>query len=76
MDITGCCPLEPDLSPFSCSAVLEAAAYEKKNEETKMGEPKTRLGLPDLDQSKAAAIGSLRSGVTQAVNDRIGIEPT
>src|SRR5436190_16847358 len=30
-----------------------------------MGRPKTRLGLPDLDQSKAAVIGSLRSPESQ-----------
>ena len=31
----------------------------------KIGRPKTRLGLPDLDQSKAAVIGSLRSPESQ-----------
>src|SRR5437016_2029243 len=31
------------------------------------GKPKTRLGLPDLDQSKAAVIGSLRSPESQRV---------
>ena len=31
----------------------------------KIGRPKTRLGLPDLDQSKAAVIGSLRSSESQ-----------
>ena len=39
--------------------------------------PKTRLGLPDLDQSKAAVIGSLRSpesqrGYRHAINEFIG----
>src|SRR5215471_11488938 len=29
------------------------------------GKPKTRLGLPDLDQSKAAVLGSLRSPESQ-----------
>ena len=29
------------------------------------GKPKARLGLPDLDQSKAAVIGSLRSPESQ-----------
>ena len=33
----------------------------RKLKKRKTGKPKTRLGLPDLDQSKAAVIGSLRS---------------
>src|SRR5947199_10015180 len=33
----------------------------RKPNRRKIGRPKTRLGLPDLDQSKAAVIGSLRS---------------
>jgi len=40
------------------------------------GKPKARLGLPDLDQSKAAVIGSLRSpesqrGYRQAIDEFI-----
>ncbi len=31
----------------------------------RIGRPKARLGLPDLDQSKAAVIGSLRSPESQ-----------
>src|SRR5215471_6288612 len=42
----------------------------------KIGKPKARLGLPDLDQSKAAVIGSLRSpesqrGYTHAIDEFI-----
>src|SRR5215472_8024184 len=42
----------------------------------KIGKPKARLGLPDLDQSKASVIGSLRSpesqrGYTHAINEFI-----
>src|SRR6516162_8500285 len=33
----------------------------RKQKGRKIRRPKTRLGLPDLDQSKAAVIGSLRS---------------
>ncbi len=44
---------------------LEAVVHEKKTEKAKAGEPKSRLGLPDLDQSKAAVIGSLRSPESQ-----------
>ena len=33
----------------------------RKPKKRKIGKPKARLGLPDLDQSKAAVIGSLRS---------------
>src|SRR6266487_3476607 len=37
----------------------------RKFKSRKIGRPKTRLGLPDLDQSKAAVIGSLRSPESQ-----------
>jgi integrase len=37
----------------------------RKPKSRKMGRPKARLGLPDLDQSKAAVIGSLRSPESQ-----------
>ena len=37
----------------------------RKPKKRKIGEPKARLGLPDLDQSKAAVIGSLRSPESQ-----------
>src|SRR5438093_11156372 len=37
----------------------------RKPSRRKIGRPKTRLGLPDLDQSKAAVIGSLRSPESQ-----------
>src|SRR5881396_4082780 len=37
----------------------------RKPKKRKTGKPKARLGLPDLDQSKAAVIGSLRSPESQ-----------
>ena len=37
----------------------------KKNDKKKFARPKARLGLPDLDQSKAAVLGSLRSSESQ-----------
>ncbi len=37
----------------------------KKNDKRKFARPKARLGLPDLDQSKAAVLGSLRSPESQ-----------
>ena len=37
----------------------------RKAKKRKTGKPKARLGLPDLDQSKAAVIGSLRSPESQ-----------
>ena len=37
----------------------------RKPKSRKLRRPKTRLGLPDLDQSKAAVIGSLRSPESQ-----------
>src|SRR3989441_5710648 len=37
----------------------------RKPNRRKIGRPKTRLGLPDLDQSKAAVIASLRSPESQ-----------
>ena len=37
----------------------------RKPKNRKIRRPKTRLGLPDLDQSKAAVIGSLRSPESQ-----------
>ena len=37
----------------------------RKPTSRKIGRPKTRLSLPDLDQSKAAVIGSLRSPESQ-----------
>jgi hypothetical protein len=37
----------------------------RKPKNRKIRPPKTRLGLPDLDQSKAAVIGSLRSPESQ-----------
>src|SRR5437870_12453796 len=48
----------------------------RKPNRRKIGRPKTRLGLPDLDQSKAAVIGSLRSpssqrGHTHAIDEVI-----
>jgi len=39
----------------------------KKNDKKKFARPKARLGLPDLDQSKAAVLGSLRSPDTLLV---------
>jgi site-specific recombinase XerD len=48
----------------------------RKTKSRKIRRPKTRLGLPDLDQSKAAVIGSLRSpesqrGYRHAINEFI-----
>src|SRR5262245_60560399 len=48
----------------------------RKAKSRKIRRPKTRLGLPDLDQSKAAVIGSLRSpgsqrGYRHAINEFI-----
>jgi hypothetical protein len=37
----------------------------RKAKKRRFGKPKARLGLPDLDQSKAAVIGSLRSPESQ-----------
>ena len=37
----------------------------KKRKKRMIGRPKTRLGLPDLDQSKATVIGGLRSPESQ-----------
>ena len=37
----------------------------RKSPKKKKGRPKIRLGLPDLDQSKAAVLGSLRSPESQ-----------
>ncbi len=37
----------------------------RKTSRRKIGRPKTELGLPDLDQSKAVVIGSLRSPESQ-----------
>jgi len=37
----------------------------RKAKSRKIRRPKTKLGLPDLDQSKAAVIGSLRSPESQ-----------
>ena len=37
----------------------------RKTKNRRRGKPKARLGLPDLDQSKAAVIGSLRSPESQ-----------
>ena len=37
----------------------------RKPKKRRAGKPKARLGLPDLDQSKAAVIGSLRSPESQ-----------
>ena len=36
-----------------------------KRKEDRGRKPRARLGLPDLDQSKAAGIGSLRSPESQ-----------
>lgn len=49
---------------------------QRKAKNRKIRRPKTRLGLPDLDQSKAAVIGSLRSpesqrGYRHAINEFI-----
>jgi hypothetical protein len=49
---------------------------QKKSKQQRARKPKTRLGLPDLDQSKAAVIGSLRSpesqrGYTHAIDEFI-----
>jgi site-specific recombinase XerD len=48
----------------------------RKSKKRRATEPKVRLGLPDLDQSKAAVIGSLRSpesqrGYRHAINEFI-----
>ena len=51
----------------------------KKRKKRMIGRPKTRLGLPDLDQSKATVIGGLRSPESQRgysmplTNSSIGI---
>jgi hypothetical protein len=51
----------------------------RKQKRRKTKQPKTRLGLPDLDQSKASVIGSLRSPESQRgyrqllTNSSIGI---
>src|SRR5262245_21296964 len=37
----------------------------RKHKKRKIGKPKAGLGLPDLDQSKATVIGSLRSHESQ-----------
>ena len=37
----------------------------QKSRKKKFARPKQRLGLPDLDQSKAAVLGSLRSPESQ-----------
>src|SRR5215510_10097386 len=37
----------------------------RKPNKSKFSRPKTKLGLPDLDQSKAAVLGSLRSRESQ-----------
>src|SRR5262249_38615942 len=37
----------------------------RKHHKRKFSRPKTKLGLPDLDQSKAAVLGSLRSPESQ-----------
>jgi len=37
----------------------------RKPKNRRIGKPKAKLGLPDLDQSKAAVIGSLRSPESQ-----------
>jgi hypothetical protein len=37
----------------------------RKPKKRRMGKPKARLNLPDLDQWKAAVIGSLRSTESQ-----------
>src|SRR5919204_726618 len=37
----------------------------RKAKKRRIGKPKARLGLPDLNQSKAAVIGSLRSPESQ-----------
>ena len=37
----------------------------RKPKKRRVRKPKARLGLPDLDQSKAAVIGSLRSPESQ-----------
>src|SRR5215470_16640771 len=38
---------------------------QRKSDKKKFSRPKTKLGLPDLDQSKAAVLGSLRSPESQ-----------
>jgi hypothetical protein len=59
-------PVLSDLcSPFSCSAVLEAAAHEKKAQTPKNRKAENKIGPPDLDQSKAAVIRSLQSPESQ-----------
>src|SRR5712691_6039166 len=49
----------------SCSAVWRRLHMRRKRRKRRFGKPKARLGLPDLDQSKAAVIGSLRSPESQ-----------
>jgi hypothetical protein len=46
----------------------------RKQKSRKVRRPKARLALPDLDQSKAAVIGSLRSPVRLAVARRLAYE--
>ena len=44
---------------------MEAASHETKSRKKETTRPKLRSGLPDLDQSKAAVLGSLRSPESQ-----------
>jgi hypothetical protein len=64
-------PFHPYAQPF-----WRRLRMRRKLKKRKTGKPKTRLGLPDLDQSKAAVIGSLRShesqrGYTHAIDEFI-----
>src|SRR5262249_26013382 len=59
--------IEPAGTLISRPAVRGRLAYEQKISKTskKRTHPKIKLGLPDLDQAKAAVLGSLRSSESQ-----------
>src|SRR5207247_9306398 len=58
--------LERQTRSLSCvQAFWRRLNMRRKPSRRKIGRPKPRLGLPDLDQSKAAVIGSLRSPESQ-----------
>jgi hypothetical protein len=63
-------PLSTDCLAFILllSRIWRRLRMRRKPKKRKIGKPKARLGLPDLDQSKAAVIGSLRSPESQRGN--------
>src|SRR5262245_46837441 len=72
------CPHSP-VQPFWSGVRMRRKGRKAKSR--KIMRPKTKLGLPDLDQSKAAVIGSLRSSESQrghgyaSTNSSTGIVP-